>query len=221
MNEKIKLAVFDFDNTLVDSRKIVYFLWKKTAEFYGKSFLYSENEFNNLLLQHAWDWKQFALKEFDFWKNIHNELFELWNNISLDIYKKNVSFYDWVKELFKKIEERSIKIAIATNNHRDKVKYILEKKWIGEYRINDKNSHPQKPNPKMIIDHMDYFWFTAGNTIVIGDSSDDFIAAQKAWIEKIVLAEYGFKWDLWKIEWLYSDKIGKLPNLLKIIDSYE
>lgn len=200
----MKLLIFDIDGVLMDVSNSYNLAIKKTVEFFLGKVIRMDivNEFKNKPgLNNDWDCTEAILNQFDIFIRkkviikkfqeyyVGKEFMGLIRNEKLLLNEKNI------KALSKKND-----LAIFTGRPKEEAIFILEKFKIKEnfkVIIAMEDVENQKPNPEGLNKIINRFKQNKENTIYIGDSIDDSMAAESAGISFIgVIPPYANKEEL-------------------------
>ena len=134
-------------------------------------------------------------------KNIPNELFTKSHKIFLEQYKLNVCeqtiLFDGVKNSLKILKNMGYTLSIVTNKPIEFVKPILDNFGIEELftlYIGGDSLDVKKPNPYPLLYVCDKLSFTVEQSVMIGDSKNDIIAASNCSMQSIAVS-YGYNYD--------------------------
>ena len=187
----MKLLIFDLDGTLIDSVPDLTEAINKTFNELGIDNV-TEDEVRNYLGNGARTLIERALKN----KNDQNLLQEALK-IFKNHYKNNVcvktSLYPGVKETLEKLPNKK---AIVTNKPYEFVGEILKTLGIDghfEMYIGGESLPEKKPSPLPLLYVCEKMGFEPENSVMIGDSKNDIIAAKKAGIKSIAV-NYGYNY---------------------------
>ena len=211
----IKNFIFDVDRTLIDSYKPELETLKEALFIVTKK-TYNDEIMSNLTI----------LTTDEFFENLGIEKkSDTMNNINyywgLLLQKRRLHLFDGVKQLLTDLKEKGFFLGIATSRTEEELKELEELlEYIDLIDIiitSDKVNHP-KPNPESINTIIEKFSLKREETIYIGDSESDSIAAKNA------LVYFGFaSWEnkntISKYDYLFEDPrdINKLHQLNKKI----
>lgn len=181
--DNTKLAIFDLDGVLIDSKKIHYEALNLALCSIDKNFIIQE-------VEHATKYDGLSttkkLEILNKEKGLPREKFqEVWSykqKITLELLgeiKKDKQLEFYMKELI----TNEIKIAVASNSVRDTIDLVLKKLGIYDYisliLSNEDVKHP-KPHPEIYWKTMAYFGAIPENTIIFEDSYVGRLAAQRS-----------------------------------------
>lgn len=127
MLENKKSVIFDLDGTLVDSM----WIWREIdIRFLGKYGLQVPEGLNDALEGYSFHETAVYFKEhFDLPLNTE-EIMETWNQMAADIYIHEIPLKKGVREFITLLQEKNMKLGIATSNSRELTKACLESKGI-------------------------------------------------------------------------------------------
>ncbi|MFA7074383.1 MAG: HAD-IA family hydrolase [Endomicrobiaceae bacterium] len=207
-SNKISLAVFDLDGTLVDSQKDLTSAVNFTRNHYGlasleisvvASFLGSGiNALVKSVLPNVGETKM-------------PEAIGMFK----DFYSKHLAdttkAYDGVREMLSGLKD--IKKAVLSNKSENFSKDIIENLRLKEFfdAIYGGDSFDEKkPSPKPIREIMNFLSVNKENTVMVGDGVNDVLAGKKAGVRTIAVL-YGYS-PKEKIEELQPDFIAATPK---------
>ena len=170
MNLKNKLAIFDLDGTLFDTKDVNYNAYQNAIKMVGIGAIIDYNDFCNLY--NGKNYRDFLPKIIpntseEQMKNIHNLKKDIYINY-LDKAKKNNLLFAVIQEM-----KKSFFISIVTNASKKNVDDILEKfsvKDLFDLLITQEDVKNPKPSAEGFIKAMDYFNISKENTIIFEDS---------------------------------------------------
>ena len=211
-----KFIIFDMDGTLIDSAPDLARAVNFMLESLGK--------------------KTFSQKSIDFWvgngaatlvkralsgsREVDESMFsfELFTkalDIFLDYYAKNLivetKLFPNVKETLKELQTRGYKFALVTNKPFDFVEPMLKELEIVEYFeliLGGDSLDKRKPDPQPLFHTCKKLGFKVKETVMIGDSKNDILAANNANMDSIALTygyNYGESVKEYNPTWVYDD----------------
>ena len=217
-----QLIIFDMDGTLIDSApSLAYAInhmlqelkkepisLERVREFIGKGseILVKRALLNRVIIDNI------AINEQEF-KNAHK--------ILLDFYGKNLNakttLFENTKETLKALCV-NYKIALVTNKPHQFVSDILEHFKIDsyfDYILGATENIAKKPAPDMLLTTCTHFNTKPKFTVMVGDSSNDILAAKAAGIETIAVT-YGYSnEDIRALEpTVVVDNLAQIPKVL-------
>lgn len=212
-----KLAIFDFDGTLVDSVWDVVICFNETLEIHGFPTLTHE-EYLDRLGGNIDEIISLILKDNDTPENI-----ELVKDTYKKVYsaspKDNTLPFPNVHEVLKALQDRGVLLAINSNRKNDSLNFYVDKFFsdIDFVAIEGHNpGYPSKPSPFAAEKIMNKFDVAKDEVIYVGDSLTDIKTAQNAQID-CVLVRWGYgRKDAYGSEYPIG-QIGDIHELLEII----
>ena len=170
MNLKNKLAIFDLDGTLFDTKDVNYNAYQNAIKMVGIGAIIDYNDFCNLY--NGKNYRDFLPKIIpniseEQMKNIHNLKKDIYINY-LDKAKKNNLLFAILQEM-----KESFFLSVVTNASKKNVNEILEKfsvKDLFDLLITQEDVKNPKPSAEGFIKAMDYFNISKENTIIFEDS---------------------------------------------------
>ena len=190
MNLKNKLAIFDLDGTLFDTKDVNYNAYQNAIKMLG---IDAEIDYNNFCnLYNGKNYREFLPKIIpditeEQMKNIHNFKKNIYTQY-LDKARKNELLFLMIQEIKEKFY-----ISIVTNASKKNVKDILEKfsvKNLFDLLITQEDVKNPKPSAEGFLKAMNYFNISKKNTIIFEDSEIGIQAANKA--EANYVKVYGY-----------------------------
>ena len=190
MNLKNKLAIFDLDGTLFDTKDVNYNAYQNAIKMLGIDVEIDYNNFCNLY--NGKNYREFLPKIIpditeEQMKNIHNFKKNIYTQY-LDKARKNELLFLMIQEIKEKFY-----ISIVTNASKKNVKDILEKfsvKNLFDLLITQEDVKNPKPSAEGFLKAMNYFNISKKNTIIFEDSEIGIQAANKA--ETNYVKVYGY-----------------------------
>lgn len=170
MSLKNKLAIFDLDGTLFDTKDVNYNAYQNAIKMVEIDVKIDYNDFCNLY--NGKNYRDFLPKIIpniseEQMKNIHNLKKDIYINY-LDKAKKNNLLFAIIQEM-----KKSFFISIVTNASKKNVDDILEKfcvKDLFDLLITQEDIENPKPSAEGFLKVMDYFSILKENTIIFEDS---------------------------------------------------
>ncbi len=190
MSLKNKLAIFDLDGTLFDTKDVNYNAYQNAIrmaeidvkiDYYDFCKLYNGKNYREFLPKIIPNISEEKLKKIhNLKKNIYQE--------HLDKAKKNDLLFSMIEEIKEKFY-----ISIVTNASKKSVEDILEKfsvKNLFDLLITQEDVKNPKPSAEGFLKAMNYFNISKENTIIFEDSEIGIQAANKA--ETNYVKVYGY-----------------------------
>ena len=199
MGEKLTI-LFDLDGTLIDSapdlaRSVNYMLRSINHNEFSEEIIDSwVGNGAQTLVKRALS----GSKTVD--ENIDNDLFEKSLSIFLEYYKNNLCVkttpYPNVKTTLETLKNNGYKLAIITNKPFDFIEPILKQLELDnlfELSIGGDSLSEKKPSPLPLQHMCEKFNIKPRNTLMIGDSKNDILAAKAAHIQSVAVS-YGYNY---------------------------
>lgn len=195
-----KLLLFDLDGTLIDSvpdlsDAVNYMLKELNRSVFSEDIIrtWVGNGAQTLV-------KRALLGQSDISNDIDTELFEKALNIFLIFYKNNVcvntKLYSDVYETLHSLKKQNYRLVIITNKPYDFIKPILLKLELDnlfEYFIGGDSLEKKKPDPMPLLHVCEKFNISIEDSIMIGDSKNDILAANSIDMDSIGVT-YGYNY---------------------------
>ena len=190
MSLKNKLAIFDLDGTLFDTKDVNYNAYQNAIKMVEIDVKIDYNDFCNLY--NGKNYREFLPKIIpditeEQMKNIHNFKKNIYTKY-LDKAKKNNLLFAILQEM-----KKSFFISIVTNASKKNVDDILEKfsiKELFDLLITQEDIENPKPSAEGFLKAMDYFNISKENTIIFEDSEIGIQAAVKSGADYVKV--YGY-----------------------------
>jgi phosphoglycolate phosphatase len=207
--------IFDLDGTLVDSQQDLTLSVNFVRKHYGfeeldicevRSFL---GDGITALIDKALPVQT---------KPILSEALEIFKSFYAQHLTDTTVLYDGVKETLKKLKCK--KIALLSNKSEKFCKKILKRLGVADFFdeiFGGDSCEEKKPSPKPILELVQKTNSVISETILIGDSANDFLSAKKAGI-KSAAVEYGYC-NLQTIKEYNPDFVVKnFEDILRIVE---
>lgn len=224
---KLKVIIFDLDDTLYKEMTFVKSGFKAVAGYIGGKFKINKNEFSKVLKQilekegrgHIFN---IALKKY----NLYNE--ELLKQL-IEVYrshKPNIKPYLDAKNLLTSLKKK-YKLALITDGlgyiQRNKVKALgIEKFFDLIIYTDDWDKQKSKPNKFSLKKVLSHFNITPKETIVIGDNPrKDFLGAKALGVKTIRILRGRYRSLKVSNNLDANYKVGKFKKIPKIINLIE
>ena len=190
MSLKNKLAIFDLDGTLFDTKDVNYNAYQNAIRMAKIDVKIDYDDFCKLY--NGKNYREFLPKVIP---NISEEQLKKIHNFKKNIYQEHLDKAKKNDLLFSMIEEIKEKfyISIVTNASKKNVKDILEKfsvKNLFDLLITQEDVKNPKPSAEGFLKAMNYFNISKENTIIFEDSEIGIQAANKA--ETNYVKVYGY-----------------------------
>ena len=190
MSLKNKLAIFDLDGTLFDTKDVNYNAYQNAIRMTEIDVKIDYDDFCKLY--NGKNYREFLPKIIP---NISEEQLKKIHNLKKNIYQEHLDKAKKNELLFLMIEEIKEKfyISIVTNASKKNVEDILEKfsvKNLFDLLITQEDVENPKPSAEGFLKAMNYFNISKENTIIFEDSEIGIQAANKA--ETNYVKVYGY-----------------------------
>ncbi|MGD1823315.1 MAG: HAD-IA family hydrolase [Pleomorphochaeta sp.] len=186
----LKLIIFDFDGTIVDSSPGIYNTANWTVKQLGKKEETDIDQLNKFIGP--------PLKDcFKFTFNLEDELIDDACNIYRGRYfekgQYEVNVFDKIEDVLIELKEKGYILAIATMKYKEIVLSMLEHLNLAKYfeYIDGTNIEGTKYKAQILEEIVEHFNIEKNNTVLIGDTYHDETAAKEAKI-KFLAVNYGF-----------------------------
>lgn len=190
MSLKNKLAIFDLDGTLFDTKDVNYNAYQNAIRMAEIDMKIDYDDFCKLY--NGKNYREFLPKIIS---NISEEQLKKIHNFKKNIYQEYLDKAKKNELLFLMIEEIKEKfyISIVTNASKKNVEDILEKfsvKNLFDLLITQEDVENPKPSAEGFLKAMNYFNISKENTIIFEDSEIGIQAADKAEVDYVRV--YGY-----------------------------
>ncbi|QOP45604.1 phosphoglycolate phosphatase [Sulfurimonas paralvinellae] len=219
-----KLILFDLDGTLIDSvpdlaASVNYMMRSLRLEPYSVEQIRSwvGNGASTLV-------KRALAGEADISNvDIGNNFFEEALDLFLDHYSHNLAketyLYEGVKETLDTLYKRDFIMTIVTNKPCEFIEPILDALEIKEYfslLLGANSLEKKKPNPEVIFHTLEKFNIKKYESVIVGDSKNDIIAAHNAGIDSLAVT-YGYNYEENIQEYDPTGVVDRFEKLTEII----
>lgn len=187
----IKTILFDFDGTLINTNEIIKLTLNEISIKHTGTFLTKE-DFDDMLGKPLKDQMAqiYGLSGNEL--ELHYPEFftlyrELYNSRRDDLTKEFVG----IREMLETLYNKGISMGIVSSKGTDGIRHGLEKFSLSKYfnivisKYDVKNS---KPNPEGILKAMNFLNSNTENTLFVGDSRHDLLAAKNAGLPFVLVA---------------------------------
>lgn len=187
-NQKIKLIIFDWDGTLLDSLSPLTESFIETC----KDMDLNKPTINDIRQSFGHKPEQIIYQFFPEESTKNKDFTLIFTTKFRNFYqKKSAKLFPGSKLVLERLSQKGYKLAIATN----KTRPLLEKE-LGETAVESlismsqtPSEQPAKPNPSMLTHIVNAHGLHAENCLMVGDHENDILAAKAAHIPVVVIAE--------------------------------
>ena len=191
----ISAVIFDLDGTLVDSNDLHAEAWQETFRRYGKEIPY--DDLRQQISKGGDQYLPVFLTEREL-RETGPEIEKFRADLFKEKYLERVRPFANVRELLEQLRRDGKRIALASSGNNDEVTHYAELAKIGEFvetQTTKSDVDHSKPRPDVFLSALSLLRAPADETIVIGDTPYDVIAAKKAELRTIALLCGGFAED--------------------------
>lgn len=171
---KIKLVIFDFDGTIVDTRKTIIIAKQETMEIMGLNIASDDECASTIGLSAKIGFKKLypnlSEDKLDLCVSTYRKVFDKTKMIVPPVLFPNM------KEVLDILSEREIVSTIATSRSRSSCNELLNQMKISQYFsyiLGVEDTELLKPNPESVIKTLKELSFNPEETLVIGDMPID------------------------------------------------
>lgn len=201
---KKKLIIFDLDGVIINSKKNMCIAWEETSKEFNLNIKFSQY-FKFLGLSFSK-----ILKSLSIYKN-HEKIKSHYSKVSVKNFNK-ITLYPGVKKILNYLKKSNY-LCIVTSKDKYRTKKIID-----YFNLNfDLLSSPEeklrsKPWPDQINKCIKKFKSLKKDTIYIGDTYFDYLAARRAGIN-FIFASYGYGYK----NKIYKTKVNSISDLRKYL----
>jgi HAD superfamily hydrolase (TIGR01549 family) len=217
---RLRAILFDIDGTLVDSNDKHTDCWVEAFAHFDKhvdrdAIRTQIGKGGDLLVPDTLNAREMR----KFGERLKKYRGELWKKN----YMKSVQPFPGVREALRAVEERKIKVALASSSNPDEVEYYVELLGIQkmlEGTTSKGDAQFSKPSPEIFQAALEQAGSKLTDTLVVGDTPYDILAAHRGCLTVAALLCGGFPRDtLTKAEFLFEG-VAELIENLEQIDEY-
>lgn len=211
----LKAILLDIDGTLIDSNDKHADCWVEAFAHFGKQvdrdFIRGQiGKGGDLLVPDTLDAREMR----KFGDELKEYRGELWKRN----YMESVQPFPGVPEAIRQLSDRGYKLAFASSSNANEVEYyvsLLGAEKLLEASTSKKDAQFSKPSPEIFEAALEQVGSGAAETLVVGDTPYDILAAHRAKLAVAALLCGGFPRELLvKAEFLFDD----IPHLVKELD---
>ncbi|HEX7149861.1 MAG TPA: HAD family hydrolase [Thermoanaerobaculia bacterium] len=213
--KKTSAVIFDIDGTLVDSNDKHTDCWLAAFAHFGKQLerdtvRHSIGKGGDLLVPDLLVAKEMR----GFGEELKKYRSKLWK----DEYMESVQPFDGVVESLHALHERGLELAFASSSNENEVEYYVELLGAGPLlkgSTSKGDASMSKPSPEIFEAALERVKSDPAQTIVVGDTPYDVLAAHRVPLAIAAVLCGGFERELLaKAEFLFAD----VPQMVKEID---
>jgi len=199
--ENKQLILFDLDGTLIDSVPDLALSVNLTMQDLNRDIFCTEQIRQWVGNGSAVLIKRALSGSLQIDEDLDEELFNNAHKLFLQNYQNNLCvetiMFDDVKTTLQTLKDKGYTLAIVTNKPIEFVKPILDFFGISElfsFNIGGNSLEVKKPRPEPLLFVCEKLGFSVENSIMIGDSKNDILAANACNMDSIALS-YGYNYD--------------------------
>ena len=217
---RLRAILFDIDGTLVDSNDKHTDCWVDAFAHFGKhvdrdAIRTQIGKGGDLLVPDTLNAREMR----KFGEPLKKYRGELWKKNYMD----SVQPFPGVREALRAVKDRNIKVALASSSNPDEVEYYVELLGIGkmlEGTTSKGDAQFSKPSPEIFQAALEQAGSKVTDTLVVGDTPYDILAAHRGCLTVAALLCGGFPREtLTKAEFLFEGVTELIENLEQI-DEY-
>jgi pyrophosphatase PpaX len=187
----IKTILFDFDGTLVNTNEIIKLTLNEISIKYAGKELVAK-DFDDMLGKPLKDQMAhiYGLSG-DKLKSKYPEFFELYRELYNSRRDDLTKEFDGVVDMLEALYNEGIAMGIVSSKGTDGIRHGLEKFGLSKYFsivLSKYDVENNKPHPEGLFKAMKYLDSSTENTIFVGDSSHDLLAAKNAGVPFVLVA---------------------------------
>ncbi len=216
----IKLIIFDLDGTLIDSLDDL----TEAVNFMLASFdrpLRSKAEIRTMIGQGARNLVQLALGD-DASAQLVDQALPLFLDYNMLHIADHTRLYPGVAELLPSLQQAGYQLALLSNKDEGHCRLLLQQLGLADYfaAILGADSLPErKPSPLPVLTIMERFSLTPAETLLVGDSSNDFISGKAAAVTTIGCCYgYGSEAELAEADFRVESALAILDMIVHCLD---
>ena len=213
----VKLLIFDMDGTLVDTDEVLYQTWKELFIRYKPKDYKIDREFiRGFSGPPIEESIHRAFPEFDP-KFIKEKYTEATRKYYTDEFLR---MFPSSKEVLAKLKEEGYILTIGTSKNRKMTEYCLKKFGFYDYfdsMITSTDPYAHKPDPAIINALMERYKVSESETLMIGDTSFDALAARNAHVKSVLVRLCPRIYEKDKLPDYFVDSYDELYNLIKTL----
>ncbi len=214
----IKAVLFDWDGTLVDSKKAILASYRDaTTEVIGRAFPETEEEVARILPMRAQE--SFGSLSDD--PAVVERLIAAYHVAYLRNSQSLAGAFEHTVATLTALRDRGLQVGIVTSKARDRMESDRDRYGIGDIfavTVTGDVSAERKPHPGPVIDAMEALGIKGDETVYVGDGPQDVLAGSGAGAVT-VLCTYGFHDRTESAELAPDYVIDDVADVLGIVDA--
>ncbi len=179
---KRKAVLFDFDGTIADTNQLIIDSWKHThREIYGQEMEEARiiATFGEMLLESFA--REFPGQDMD-------KLLRLYRTFQKERFLDVISIFPGVYELISELKKSGYLVGIVTSRMRETTIQALDSFGLTGFTdaiVAGEDTTRHKPNPDPVLKALQMLDIPASDSIMVGDSAYDMLAAKAANVETV------------------------------------
>lgn len=212
----VKLLIFDMDGTLIDTDEVLYKTWKELFELYKPKDYTIDREFIRSFSGPPIESsiaRAFPEKDPDF-------ILSEYRKRTAKYYDTDLKFFDNEKDVLNKLYKDGYILTIATSKNRPMTEKSLQIFGVFDLfsdMVTSSEDVAHKPNPDSLLLLMEKFNITKEETLMIGDTSFDALAARNAGVKSVLLKLCPRTYEKDKMPDFFVSSYNELYDLIKRI----
>ncbi|MBS3137863.1 HAD family hydrolase [Candidatus Woesearchaeota archaeon] len=188
MNDDIKLIMFDYDGTLMDTFTLTCHIYNEIFRQFKIEKSFTKRQFQELFES---DWKNCLKKLGLLEKKQLDKASQIYMEITKD-FEDEIRCYPYIMEMIPLLHKK-YKLAIISNGNKDIILSRLKKYNLLQYfDYISGNDDGEKPSPQPLIRCMQKLVVRSEQSIYVGDMDGDIIAGKAAKVHKVIAVTYGY-----------------------------
>ncbi len=190
--QNMKLVVFDFDGTIADTSEGILDSHKYTLSTMGRA-IPSDKELRKVI---GGNLLNTYIETFDFEEPQARKAVDIYRKRYAEVGIHKSILYPGFAEMVKKLKQKKYKIGIATLKAEKFVKVLLQELGIADYfdSVCGMDLNDRLDKARLIIKCMEECRCKREDTVLVGDSNNDYLGAQKVNV-KFIGVTYGFGFE--------------------------
>ena len=188
MNDDIKLIMFDYDGTLMDTFTLTCHIYNEIFRQFKIEKSFTKRQFQELFES---DWKNCLKKLGLLEKKQLDKASQIYIEITKD-FEDEIRCFPYIMEMIPLLHKK-YKLAIISNGNKDIILSRLKKYNLLQYfDYISGNDDGEKPSPQPLIRCMQKLVVRSEQSIYVGDMDGDIIAGKAAKVHKVIAVTYGY-----------------------------